>query len=256
MPFYSLAIYRGSDGNHYGDAALNVLTTPDQETADRYYRFLQTYPDVYENTYKFSNFQRLSAQMWTFQSSGQDDLREFTRRMCHHDFTISDERFRSIVGSVVLQQYQSNVWFNIYGAPIIPDVDLVAPVNQEEFFIRRKRHPGQYWFLEGQYVRTSESQRTKFRIELVDKNVKTSGIPLLIGSDEVRIIALDASSSTTIKSGTYGSGLLGTQGDNSTFKFGAFHQGFNLAVNSTGTADFVTYANSDRWIGEEWELVS
>ncbi|GIJ82134.1 hypothetical protein Asppvi_000637 [Aspergillus pseudoviridinutans] len=253
MPFYSIAVYRGKDGRHAGDAAYNLLMSPNRETADRFYRFLQTYPDIYNNKYNFNKLESLSAQVWTFQSNDQDDLRELVRHMCSRDFTISDARFQSIVGSVVLHQFNSNTWFNNTYIPIVQDVNLAAHLNNGEFFIRRKRYPSQFWYLDNKWIRVSDTERTKFRIELKEDGTQTLGTPLFISSDQVRIIAVGSSSTTMIKSAK--DGYVGKDGEISTFNFGAFNQGFGVRYNSGDKSDHITYTDSGRLLGEEWELV-
>ncbi|PGH01313.1 hypothetical protein AJ79_07950 [Helicocarpus griseus UAMH5409] len=253
MPFYSFAVYRGNDGKYSGSDGLNLLITPDRETADRFYRFLQTYPDT--KKYTFHNFERHSAQMWTFWGDSQNDLRDFIVDMWQRDFPIPDERFRSLPDTVCIAQYDTNQDFNKEFSPIITHIHLADHVNNGEFFIRRKRHPGQLWYLDGSWIRVSEKQRTKFRIELVDKDTHVLGTPLLIGTDEVRIVALNPSSTNTIKADSRYDGALGTSGDRSTFKFGAFHQGFNVELGRKDELEYVTYVYSDRLLGEEWELV-
>ncbi|KAE8325678.1 hypothetical protein BDV39DRAFT_206800 [Aspergillus sergii] len=257
MPFYSIAIYRGKEDKHEGDAGYNLITTPDRETADLFYRLLQTYPDIdTKNKYHFFNLQRHSAQMWTFQTACcRDDLRELVRAMTGRQFSITDERFRDLVQKVVIQHYDSNRWFDKNYIPIIPHIDLADHISGGEFFIRRKYHPSQFWYLDNDWIRISENQSTKFRLELVN-NSSAPKDALLIGSDEVRIVALNPSSTTTIGSHSVHNGALGSKGDNETFKFSAFRNQFNLGLGTNLQSDYVKYVTSRRLLGEEWELIN
>jgi hypothetical protein len=76
-------------------------------------------------------------------------------------------------------------------APLITNL-AVGPdwISGGCFFIRNRRQPNLYWWVDGQDIRTSDNKRTKFRIELLEPPAVTNGKqqPLvLVRKDRIKV---------------------------------------------------------------------
>ncbi|KAL4996451.1 hypothetical protein BDV10DRAFT_187106 [Aspergillus recurvatus] len=263
MPFYSIAICNSVVA--YGGPEFYLLTTPDCQTADLFYRFLQTYPQT-SHMCRFTYFETLSAQMWRFVASRPQGLPDVVTGLSAGQISINDNRFKSLIGRVILHRYSApHSPFDTAHIPpaIIPHLDRPAHISGGEFYIRDKFDHKLFWTTSGKFItaRTANQEPTKFRIELADNAIRanTTGTPLMIESDGVRITAFHGFDQVTSlgpvshRSMGDGEGLMtleASQHEPTVFQFGAFNSGFYLDRTSAMTYDPTCVH------GQQWELVA
>lgn len=260
MPFYTLAFWRGKGDGHLDDGKKGnyFIVTPDRDTSDLLFRFLQE-GQRFENKYEFHEVKRVSPQYWTYIGTGPD-VRDFFCDILSGKVAIHDKKFAPLRHNFSFQQFRSNDWFDRSPLPqvIIPHVDVADHVSGAEVWIRNKRMPDQYWYLNqsNNNVEPSPFKRTKFRVEYAkDTNDRET---LLINDDDVVISAVGRGVNPTI--GTDSKGELVTNNNNNsrrtTFNFGALlHGGFDLHEDNNQRGSVVRYNGPSYTYGEEWELV-
>lgn len=263
MPFYSIATPLRDPYQYY------VITTPDRETADLFYRYIQERPSDIDQSPKIWNLCRLSTQMWKFSISPNCSLQDVVAEITKPRL----ERFADLVGSVIIERH-----FTIRepgesaGVPVIPHIDtadMPVVVSEGEYLIRNKFDHSQYWGMvvcpgqvDGMAIRGDRprTQATAFRIELADKDIKIDGQPLLIASDEVFITAVGKGEKENHPIYYDTDGRLSTQvtpGSSGSFKFGHLRQG-NFTPHRIPSGSYMHMHYSPTYCGvarEAWELV-
>lgn len=167
MPFCSYAFYRRHD-DWDGQSHRYMVITPDRATSDQFYRGIQE-----QVVFRQGNVEvrprRLSANMWTWDATADDDLRELVDRLNSggpSDIVLGNDHFKGLRGKVYLQQCGN------YGSvqfPYLQQYDLADNISGATFFIRNKYAPKEFWHMDGGRVVISTKRRSKFRIETPNK---------------------------------------------------------------------------------------
>ncbi|KAL2013291.1 hypothetical protein VTN00DRAFT_816 [Thermoascus crustaceus] len=216
MLFYSIALYRGDKGAMRMDFGYYLLTTPDRETVDLFYRHIQTVKDF--SIHRFYNLKRLSAQTWTWEASDYRELGGLIEKINYLAVKTTEDRFAKLPGRIIFSQLDAHHWVEkrTFDVPTIPHVEGPDRVSGMEVFIRSKRYPEKFWYLQRRSVVLSPTRRSKFRIELASNRndretlLITDDIVLTGLGPEKACIKFDWNRS--LKTDAPGSG--GTLGDN------------------------------------------
>lgn len=225
MPFCSYALYRGRN-DFSGLTERYVVITPNRAIADQFYRGIQEQV-IFRNSNVEVRPERLAANMWTWEATAADDLREVIDRInsgSPSDIMLETEYLRTLRGKVYIQkcgEYESRVF------PYVHDYGIADHISGNTFFIRNQFDPNEFWYFEKGTVRVSTRNRSRFRIETAKRsNIKDL---VMVDSDMVTLSHVQGSNQTPISVDEEGY-LFSGNGKNRAIEFGCFKGSFETQI--------------------------
>jgi len=233
------------------DYGRHLLHFESRYAADELFRALQ---DVRNSAgANIWTLSRLSPQFWCYDTLNDGDpwwsIVEFQRRNTVPEFNYK-------FGSTALADAATGRdW------PIIPNPAIGTDwVHGNAFFIRNRREPHLYWFVQNDIILVSNRRRSKFRIQGVDFDETDLGKKVLIRKDKVTISVVPE---TAIQSNVQ-QGHFVARGEDNALKVGnmmlewSFGDLFNASIGVTWVTEVAQDEVTARYMtddgGDEWEL--
>ncbi|KAA8649642.1 uncharacterized protein ATNIH1004_002313 [Aspergillus tanneri] len=211
----------------------------------------------------FVSLNRLSPQMWTYQSDTRENIVNLIRDINEGKNASQKEYLKEVRGKIIITKLPWDTQSNQYALPLVPDCGLADHISKRTFLIRNKHTPNQFWFNQSNAVVLSNDRRSRFRIELADTKNSIKN-PVMLGLDSVKLSVVRGNGSiepVRVKE----NGVLEIHGrGKDTFLFGLLHGGFHvdhvhsIVDGSQKTASApIMIGNGDKLqdSGDVWELV-
>ncbi|KAK2859908.1 hypothetical protein FQN49_004590 [Arthroderma sp. PD_2] len=267
MPHHVYVLWRGTDsapGNHNGETYRNILTMPDRETADYFFRGIQEHLPFTVGGNKIKSVERLSPQMWQFFGDGADQVRTVVRCLNEGAADAKDKPYLKEAAGKIF-----HMWLNDTGGRDMPTfvgletAGFVDRVDGAYCYIRSRLEPYRYWYVDDtdtSAVTLDKEEKTKFKITVVDNKIKGA---VIVASDKIRLTPVHKEEHEVTVDKNTGYMSLARWSHHYTFKFGAFFGGIesNLATLNNrhargprllGSNDEATNAQ----LGEFWDLLA